>query len=231
MTACHARVRASFVTAAVPFTPQVAHGAVFLNTRLQTRARAAAAGGAALASSAPAMAHRASAYPAPKPKVKAAKANAKSKGSGKGNTIPKPKAKGATSKARAAGENKSRGKGKGKGAAGTDPATGVQVSALSFDALLAGVEAETTAMRAEAARDGALLAEYQAMTDLCSQLPAMALPALDQVTLASMLSSAAFGGPEDVISWLAADQQPTAVCHCDDSEFVAMCAAFGLLCA
>jgi hypothetical protein len=71
------------------------------------------------------------------------------------------------------------------------------------------------------------------MSDLGSLLPpglAM-LPALSALDVASMLCGAATGRQEDVFSWLAADQQlaPATSAACDDSEFLGMCAAFGLL--
>ncbi len=205
--------------AAVAVLPQVAHGAVFLNTRLQTRARAAAAVGAP-ASSAPA-------YTVPMPMVAPAEVNAKAtikgkgKGKGKGKATGKGKAS-ASSKSRNSSKSKSKRKSK------QQPVQKASTASISFDEFSALVEAETTALRIEAARDDALLAEYQNMSDIGSQLHAMAMPAVDQLTMDSMLSSAASGAPEDVFSWLAAKQNPTAS-SCDDSEFLALCTAFGLL--
>jgi hypothetical protein len=186
-------------TVAVP--PQVTQGAVFLNTRLQTRARAATA----------------SAAPAPVPTVPLmapAKAASKGKGTNKGK-----------------GKGKGTGKGKGKASASSKQQPMQQASTtsgISLEALVALVEDATTAQRIEAARDDALLAVYQDLSDIGSQLHGMAMPAVDQVTMTSMLCTAASGPQEDVLSWLAADKHPTAS-SCNDSEFFAMCTAFGLL--
>ncbi len=214
------------MTSAVTVPPQVKHGAVFLNTRLQTRARAAAAL-VAPASSATALA-RASADPAPVPTVplmapaKAAiKGKGKSKGKGKGTGKGKGKAS-ASSKSGNSCKSKCVSKQQPMQQASTTS------SISSLDELIALVEDAATAQRIEAARDDALLAAYQDLSDIGSQLHAMAMPAVDQVTMTSMLCTAASGPPEDVLSWLAADQHPTAS-SCDDSEFFAMCTAFGLL--
>ena len=220
----------SLTIAAAAVLPQVTHGAVFLNTRLQARARAAAAV-EAHATSAPAMA-RASADPAPLPVVAPAKANAssvnKGKGKGKANkSDPSIKGKG-KGKGKASASSKSRNSCKSKRDSKKQPMQQASTAASSFDAFTALVEAETAALRCEAARENALLAEYQNMSDIASQLHAMAMPALDQRTMTCMLCTAASGPPQDVISWLAVDQHPAAS-SCDDSEFLAMCTAFGLL--
>jgi hypothetical protein len=146
-------------------------------------------------------------------------------------------------KGKSKGKGKGTGKGKGKASASSKSGNSCKskcdskqqpmqqastTSSISLDALIALVEDATTAQRIEAARDDALLAVYQDLSDIGSQLHAMAMPAVDQATMTSMLCTAASGPPEDVLSWLAADQHPTAS-SCDDSEFFAMCTAFGLL--
>jgi hypothetical protein len=155
------------------------------------------------------------------PPAKAAiKGKGKSKGKGKGT---------GKGKGKASASSKSRNSCKGKRDSKQQPMQQASTaSSLSFDAFTESVEAETTAARIEAASDDALLAVYQDLSDIGSQLHAMAMPAVDQLTMTSMLCTAASGPPEDVLSWLAAEQHPTASI-CDDSECFAMCTAFGLL--
>jgi hypothetical protein len=55
------------------------------------------------------------------------------------------------------------------------------------------------------------------------------MPACDEASAASMLCGAARGAPEDVFSWLMADQEPAEQPACSDNDFLEMCTAFGLL--